>query len=1110
MSCVKSPMACRVLKWSLCAMMIFMSHEVFAAPFQKDDWVLGGWQQLKEDHVDHALLVWQKGMNHQPEHRLFAVLGAYVPLSNAIQKVQQVGPGYKTLVIRTSLSGKKMFFVLSALDVSPDKKLRQKQLASLIQKASLKSLLLANEAGRFKTGPKNRVQAFHHASSMRLSKKQAKSDHDRAIQLARKNQYSNAFKLFDPYVKYPEQFPSIAIDNIVVMNWSGHHQAAIDAYQSLPTDIAQPEYLKLAVADSYFQTKFYQKSYALYSKVLKVNPNSTKAQNGIIQNLVQRQEYVKALKYFEKLSINDQGQYALLLFLAEKYTHGLDVYHRMLLNAKSKTDRANLKNRLIKTDAKKKNKMLIDVKLLFRKKQLAVVDYFLFMDLLGKKLAKDETVPAMIDYSSFSHQALSAAAWFLYRSNRLKESQKMFLAAVVKNRSSFQAKLGLLYIHIRFNQFAKAKVMIASMKKHHANDFDFLYAYAFYYEKTKDFWSAIKIYERILGKRPSDKVARKLQLSALSRLNAVTQAKIEAKQDFPKDLKYYATLQHDYAMHQLHWDESHQALETLEPLLKYKIRSIQFDYVPTLVNVGQVKKATQAYEKLIADGITPPLWLQQIAAGAYLTIEQREKALHIYNNVLKGLSKSNDALKRQKKMFTSRIGKFYALYELQRWDEAGAVLTSLEKENRPWKIGRHLLTERINHRRVTIAMARGSWLVGQQRLPEADAFFTRLVEAAPGNIDFREALANVHKLRGWDRKALQEYKIIASMQSRHVIPPSQLGLSDALYSAQQKEDGKALLSKELQLHPHDLQAQRLAREFDVQEMRNLNIGFKYENSQDGAIDKTIFTKFTQPISLYTDLFFTEMVRRSKQNNLSASFDRFGIGVSHVFNRAWSMTEALSFDHGTGSDFSSLTSLDWTPDDYWSLNLNYTNYAVDMDVRSRVFGITSNKLGLAVNYRWSDWREAGLFASRSGFSDSNIRFEAGMYYGQNIFAKGDWRIHIRGDLYNATNTNLNALYFNPVRSNNMTATLMLEDNLWHRYDRMNQRYNRRFTHRLYLTSGVSWQRGFSRDLLLRFRYEQIMVFSDTHRFQWGINWGRRAFDGVQVGSYSIDGEYVWDF
>ena len=34
----------------------------FLKPLSKqDDWVLGGWLQLKEDHVDHALLVWQKG-----------------------------------------------------------------------------------------------------------------------------------------------------------------------------------------------------------------------------------------------------------------------------------------------------------------------------------------------------------------------------------------------------------------------------------------------------------------------------------------------------------------------------------------------------------------------------------------------------------------------------------------------------------------------------------------------------------------------------------------------------------------------------------------------------------------------------------------------------------------------------------------------------------------------------------------------------------------------------------------------------------------------------------------------------------------------------------------
>ena len=135
---------------TICCIALLMAPPVTMAA-SGEAWVKSGWKQLRAGETAAALQSWQDGVNQQPDRRLFAVLGSYVPLDSALRQARRVGEAGQAFIVRHQHRGRTLYFVLSALPTSADIHQRQRELAPLIQRAGLHGLLFANEAGRFKT-----------------------------------------------------------------------------------------------------------------------------------------------------------------------------------------------------------------------------------------------------------------------------------------------------------------------------------------------------------------------------------------------------------------------------------------------------------------------------------------------------------------------------------------------------------------------------------------------------------------------------------------------------------------------------------------------------------------------------------------------------------------------------------------------------------------------------------------------------------------------------------------------------------------------------------------------------------------------------------------------
>jgi biofilm PGA synthesis protein PgaA len=92
-----------------------------------------------------------------------------------------------------------------------------------------------------------------------------------------------------------------------------------------------------------------------------------------------------------------------------------------------------------------------------------------------------------------------------------------------------------------------------------------------------------------------------------------------------------------------------------------------------------------------------------------------------------------------------------------------------------------------------------------------------------------------------------------------------------------------------------------------------------------------------------------------------------------------------------------------------------------------------------------------------------------------------------ELYASANSRNDTIYFNPERDFSATLTL---DNL----QRLYRHYDRSLSHRLALTIGNYWQKGYNDDYMAGFTYEQIWEAAERFTLGYGFSRFRRVYDG----------------
>lgn len=922
----------------------------------------------------------------------------------------------------------------------------------------------------------------------------------RSRELIKEGKYKEALSLLFPFTSEPMEYPSIFSDYLVILVWDGRYDDAIGMYENLPPSFPRRAYLMRNIAKAYYEKKGFLKALSLYRAVLEETPLDEEAQKGLVLSLIQLGDYLKALDYLESFLEKSPDSVFLtltkanLLFRQGNYLESLMVYHKLVSRKDIEAEYIHkMRDDLIASlPVEKRQTMLAELQVAAQKDEIARLDYILVL-ILNKEYEAAvkifETISLNLDYYSDYH-LLCWIAWAYFKTGDT-EKAKFYYKWVLNARPGYvRANIGLAHCLSVEGQEEKAIEILDKLQLAEPNNLEIRFARAFVYEKSRKFWFAIQEYDRILEISPGNPVALKLKLQDLSDIGASSLAIEKAYTDFPHDSKFHDSLQGDMAVDRIHWKEPTVALSILLPLLEDRenVRA-RYDYIEALAENNDMAPVVKAYEDLIKDGVTPPPWVLENVAKAYLYLEQPYKALELYDKALEANPTS----------FNGRIGKFYTLQELRKWEEAEEVIDSLDREL-PEVLGEGEFI-RPNWPKLGIAIDRGWSIMYEERFREAENYFLNLYEKAPANTGIRTGLAHVYLRRGWPRRALREFEIIETLDPNNY--KALIGKAAALNELAFKEQARDLAKNLLATYPKDKHVQRLVRQLKVEEMSELVTDFAYIWDEDGFEDIMARMTFFQPVSFCTTLYGSLLWQQNSDENQTGFYRRAGIGINHIFSSSWSISQAFSLDYNTGNDFGSFTLINFYPNDYWSFVLSYDSFSTEVPLHARVFGIKSDNLKASIMYRESEWRSYRLSFSHMKFSDGNKREQALLGYEQGLFVKSNWKMRINPELFLSSNSRDDAPYFNPEHDLNLSITHLTEHTVWRIYDRA-------FVHRLFLTAGIYSQSGFSSKPVWTVHYQQEHDFSDTHSLLWGGSIARRSYDGNPVHEYSLYLTYTWRF
>lgn len=688
-----------------------------------------------------------------------------------------------------------------------------------------------------------------------------------------------------------------------------------------------------------------------------------------------------------------------------------------------------------------------------------------------------------LDADDLSGHLLSWIAWAYFKTGDIEKSKKYYEKVLQGRPADVRAKTGLAYCLAAQGQSGRALDILDGLLSDDPMNIEVMFARVYVFEESDRFWDAIREYEHIIEVSRENHIALKYKLLAFSGMGTGSYALERANEQLPGDLELNSTIAGDMAAARIHWKEYADALSILKPQAEDGNLRARYDSIVAFVKNEDMQDAVQAYEELLGDGMSPPEWVKESAAAAYMYLERPHEALELYDEVLKVEPGS----------FTCRLGRFYVRQELREWEEAKALLNDIDRDTPEFTgAGRN---PEANWPKVDIKLAQGWLMLSEDRLEEAQKYFRDFHGKSPANTGFRTGLSYAYLWRGWPRKALREFNISNVLDPKDVS--AQTGRVNALnelaFKEQARDEARALLKRK----PKDKDIQALNRELKLEEMRELFADFAVSGDDDGFSEVRSYAGFTQPVSLYTNVYTYVLWLRADENNedMKSYFRRSGLGVSHIFNSSWRIKQEFSVNYNDGRDFGSFTELDYTPDDYWAVNLLYDSFTTDVPLRARTSNIEADKFSASVTYRASDSRSYGLSYSRLEFSDGNNRNQGLFTYEQGLYVKNDWKMRLFLDSYLSSNSLDDAPYFNPDNDFSISATHMTEQTI-------KNLYREAFIHRLYLSLGMYKQNGFSGGATGSVRYEHDIDFSDRNNLLYGVSLSREVYDGEAVTGHSF--------
>jgi biofilm PGA synthesis protein PgaA len=700
--------------------------------------------------------------------------------------------------------------------------------------------------------------------------------------------------------------------------------------------------------------------------------------------------------------------------------------------------------------------------------------------------------------------ALEAAAHSARRRGDYIQAEYLYRAGAQRFPDDLDLPVGLILTLVDADRSQAALEQAERMEQRYSHEPTLALAKGYALEARREYFTALQNYNRILEKDPTNRTAQARRILVLDSLGASDLAVDLASQDpsllSTTELQRILSNQSAFAVRwgelpatdeTRRFEQTDRALALLENnrarldltspgAADFDLRT-RFDRLVALRNRYQMEAVVRDYEEMLAEGVAIPNHALLAAADAYLYLQQPEQAADIYRSIL--TTRPDD--------LTTNLALFYALIELEDFDAAYALTDRLDKAQPVQLQARRpdgSSSPRPNPDKpttaTTAAMAR---LYGEQ-YADAEARLAALHDQAPANLDITRELGNVYSARGWPRRAQQTYEL--GLRLDHSHRDLQIGLAQSYLDRREYRLAEQAINRLYALYPEDVHVRRLQRQWQSHNLNELRLAAGYSDNSgatQGTRDLLVEgTLFSSPLDYNYRIFASGRYAFADFPEGDETYRRYGVGIEYRRPDLEAAAE-LTYNVDGGDDIGGRLSLLYDLDDYWSIPLNIERFSRETPLRALKQDITADSADLGISYRFSELRNLSLRAQVMDFSDGNFRRSLAGSLEQRLVTLPKYKLSGIVDVYASANSRSNTIYFNPDRD--LSAALTL-DNL----QRLYRRYDRSFSHRLALTAGNYWQKGYDDDYFAGFTYEHIWETAERLALVYGFSRYRRIYDG----------------
>ncbi|RDZ28074.1 poly-beta-1,6 N-acetyl-D-glucosamine export porin PgaA [Lysobacter silvisoli] len=527
--------------------------------------------------------------------------------------------------------------------------------------------------------------------------------------------------------------------------------------------------------------------------------------------------------------------------------------------------------------------------------------------------------------------------------------------------------------------------------------------------------------------------------------------------------------------------------------------SLAYDRLIVLNRLGRHAEVASEYRRLETGGTPVPGYALGAVGDSLLALRRPDEAAAALQRAVQADPDDPDL----------PIQLAYAELERERFDRALPLLRSLMESRPTWPRAPGARRGHENWPRydaeTNYALARA---FGED-LPGAQAMLEPLAAIGPNNADLQANLGSVYQLRGWTERALERYRIAATLDERNV--EARIGQVETLSLLQRYDQARPIHDELLARYPNEPHVRTMERTWAMRRGwqarafvsggRNRDDGGGASASPLGNRDREYGLEVATPLMDDRWRIFARSGERwaDFQGDRSRA-QRNEAGVSYAYGR-------LSANAYVGRDRDGLggtafgVGADWRIDDRYALRARAARNDAGASLQARAAGITADLIEVGADYRPSERTAVGATLQHWRYDDGNRRDQFSASLDQRLLSRPHLLIDGLARAGAGRGSRDDAPYFNPSRDASAEFGLRLDRLTWRRYDR-------HFRQRLTATVGPYWQQDYGTAWVPSLRYEHEWQFALGRVLSYGLSWSRPVYDGRREDRLGFDAELRW--